>query len=997
MSDSDRRPAHLQRLPLKSFNVAPGDIVGGMVYVMDKPLGIEEGMVGISVDSPDYRAYIKSQIDSLIIGANKNKELQKGFSTKIKKDNDFALLVSNYISTDVSTDSENKRKYEMNLIKAMMADKVHAKKRHPPSWSEFKKVFTTVGELHTIKGLTNYTVNTGMGGLLFEGYKQKCEVQTGDRFFQEIGKLIKNGDKAYMVKQDGKLLLGGTGPGFGKILKTTTGKKYLQPLLNPLVIIATGGLSAVAFGIGALAWRGTYLRNNNPVKTNSDAITEAISTKIAAIKGFTSQEIDTIEGTYQNGAPKIATVVTWSPGCEDLSGRLTGGENNANSVAVKMRNGYPVRINYDNGIIYEVSKKDAKGKPNEYIQYHQDTPGNKSSASKQKYEQAHAISEDSIYGLGESLITLISLGDRDGIGSKGQNKAIVPLDPPHGGFTHQFYGIDFGKAYQKSSPIVGTLQDDFSFVNPGGKDSFKNYSMLYDTSLRDKMKGVYLLAALRGQLTDPQKTLIANEYLASDPVFAEKLRKHPGTDPGINGDIKLLNAEIEKYKDSARKDPKKAAEYTSYATRLEQVKSISQETDAKILAVFKQRLTNTPSEIDLLDNIEKLTAKSAHTTSPDGKVLLNHIRVEREDRIPWQIELNAEAKYRLYCGAKPEDLSGALEKLKAYAKDPSELKNILDTVEISNNKLEIILTQAQLNVFSQALNEVKIAQHRGLKSTYLNPENRTKLQKALNPSTLDIPNERSKEKDEFEALFTTEAGPSARNSLRSSFRNSTSSLFFESYPEDDDSLDESSDFFEPPSSARTSTSSPSRPVRFSSTNSPNSTTSTMLLLQENTPLKTIVDYFATNKELVANHPNIKNIEALQSLSTPTVSSPATAQPKEVKIELENKEKPEQKVDVTVRQNLAGKQVQYYAPKDLSAEDFKFTATEICRLAVFSAKPNAKFDFPKATPENKAILEQVFREAVQEAIAQKIFTDETKPRLKSDPPVPRAPDTRRYST
>src|SRR5690349_9067732 len=54
---------HLNRLPQKSFKVAPGDVVGGMIYIMDKPLGVEEGMIGMSIDSQPYRDYIQSMIE----------------------------------------------------------------------------------------------------------------------------------------------------------------------------------------------------------------------------------------------------------------------------------------------------------------------------------------------------------------------------------------------------------------------------------------------------------------------------------------------------------------------------------------------------------------------------------------------------------------------------------------------------------------------------------------------------------------------------------------------------------------------------------------------------------------------------------------------------------------------------------------------------------------------------------------------------------------------
>jgi hypothetical protein len=52
---------------------------------------------------------------------------------------------------------------------------------------------------------------------------------------------------------------------------------------------------------------------------------------------------------------------------------------------------------------------------------------------------------------------MLSTGDRDGMGKKGQNKAITPLDPPVDNQIYQFYGIDYGKAYVADNPVIKSL------------------------------------------------------------------------------------------------------------------------------------------------------------------------------------------------------------------------------------------------------------------------------------------------------------------------------------------------------------------------------------------------------------------------------------------------------------------------------------------------------------------------------------------------------------
>lgn len=1014
---NEDKPAHLRKLPIKSFDVAPGDVVGGMVFVMDKPLGIEEGMVGISVDSVPYRAFIAEQLMSLIKGNNDNKELQARFNKKITEDSNFRGLIDsvkqhqdNLLAADT--------KHVDKLITAMMSDKKHVTKRHPPSWDEAKKVFTTFGELGTIKGLTTYKVNTGMGGLLFEGYKTDCGVTPGSKFYVEIGKLMAKGDKAYMVKQDGELILGGTGPSLTKILKTTMGKTYLQPLMNPLVVIGTGGLSAVAFGIGAAAWKGYYLRNNNPVKANSDAIVETISTKMAKAKGFAAQEIDTIEGTYDknDNKPKIATIVTWSPGCVDLGGRVTGDESNLGSVAVSY-NDDGIRIKTDkNGNIFQGFEKklengakaiDAKGQP--IIEYFKIDPNNnkKTAITEQDYNNApYTVSDDKIYGMGESLASFIGSGDTDGIGSKGQNKAIVPLDKSKNygsNYTHQFYGIDFGKAYnQNPSPIVGSLRDDFSFEKPSDATlKFSNYSMLYDNPLSDKMKGIYLLAALRGQLTDPRKSEIATEYQKSDPVFAAKLKTYPEPTPGKNSDLALIQKEIEHYEKLAQdagKNKKKKSEYTSYADRLKEVKKTAQETDNQILKVFESRIKLNPAQIDVLDNIEKLTAKKASVISADGKVILNHVQVIREDRIAWQITPPAKEgdKFLLYSEANKADHSEILNKLNKYAEN-SDLKDIIQKIKLNDatGKIEAALTSDEVKLLSEKLTETSVVAARKGDDKFIGAElYRTQEQKdafhnALKQASVQKPAETESNRlnDKLSSILEIDNLEAPKKSTR--LNQSGESLFTveEASPRKRSSIgalgkgDPLEDF------ERRSTSVRSAGIISGDINKNTSFTPsrsgpprTLAVIQD-ASFKELVTYFK-NGDIKTNHPNIKNAEQLKNMDIP--SSVVDIQDRSKRITV-NLNKPgdasDQTIDVTISQAMNTGQVQYYAPKHLSEDDFKFTAAEICKLAVLSSKAGAKFDFSKASPEKQVILKQEFEKAVQEAISNKKFTKETAPSLK----------------
>ncbi|MBS0286874.1 MAG: hypothetical protein JSR17_06230 [Proteobacteria bacterium] len=701
--------AHLTQLPEKSFDVAPGDIVGGMIYVMDKPLGIEEGMVGISVESKPYRDYVlqmQKLLEKIRKGEIKLAEVDKKTYPNIE------ALSRRYQELHTAQNGFHGKNDE-DIINALMQDKVHVKKRHGASLKEFKNVFLSFSKYHEMKGGQSYYVNEGTGGLLFEAYKNKCGIKKKDHFATHIGKLIKDGNDAYMVKQDGQMSLGGTGPGWRKMLKTNTGKS-LQKLVNPFVILLTGGLSALAFGIGMAAWRTYYLVKNKPQVANADAIIEALSTKMASKRGIVSQEIDTINGTYANGTPKVATLVKWAPGCRDLSGKLSGSNDWSSVIVTWDKNDQPVKVD-KHGNILRTKEKDEKGKITSYEKI--DKKGTITPVTKAEYDACHAVSDDRIAGLGESLISFISMGDRDGIGKAGQNKAIMPLHPRQGNKSYQFFGIDFGKAYKAQNPIVASLRDDFSFDNPTGRQSrFVNYSMLYDNPLREKMKGVYLLAALRDKLDPEHKKAIAKEYeQAGDKTFADKLRAYPGSCGGVDCDLQLIKDEVKKYEDLAN-DPNcsraQQQQYTHYADRLKEMHDNARETDDTILNTFAERLNLTPKQIDLLENIEKLTSHRVHTTSPDGKVLLNHLRVDRADRCAWQLAPDNHGTFTLYCQEtnKQNDIKQRLQALNNPVID-----EILSKANIHKGKLMIQgLTQEQLSLLSQHITEQNVAQTRKL-------------------------------------------------------------------------------------------------------------------------------------------------------------------------------------------------------------------------------------------------------------------------------------------
>jgi hypothetical protein len=918
---------YLTQLPPKSSKVAPGDVVGGLIYIMDKPVGVEPGMIGISIDSPSYREYVLSQLKLLERNKHPHKQLQSRFNHYVKKTPGY---------------SELSQEAKIDLL---LQDKKHLQHRYPMTKADAKKIFLSFGKYHEVKAWQTFYENIGTGGLLFHEYEKKLKTSKKDHFASHIQKFIDNGNPVYMVKQDGKMVFGRTGPDVKRLLKTEIGKKMQAPA-NASLAIATGGTSALLAAAGLLGWRAMILKQNTPTNANSAAIIEDVATKLANIRGFSSQDIQTIQGTYANGTPKIATIVTWSPGCGDLTGKLSGGEKDKTNVIVSWdKNGAHLKVDKD-GNILRTKKSEIAGK--EVIGYEKILEdGSVEDVNKEVYEAGLAVSEHRIAGLGESLISFISMGDRDGIGEVGQNKVILELKPPHGNHLYQFFGIDFGKAYEGKNPIIDSLADDFSIINPSNRKSrFLNISILYDTSLRDKMKGVYLLAVLRNKLSDEEKERIAIEYEeGGDKSFADKLRAYPdslfdkygenigmeltGTDAEKlmekqkiqrwikNGDLWWIKKEENKYRELASKasNKKRQKHYSQYADKLSHVYNLAKDADNKVLAVFSNRLHLSPKQIDLLENVEKLTAHKIHVTSPDGKVQLNHLRVEREDRVPWQLT-QENGKFTLHCKAT-KNLDEIKNRL-ALLEDPE----LLSKIKIDNKNLRIEdLTQLELDKLGEQLSEERVASKRSIsgfrtQSMRQSFENRLLLNKALEA-------EKAKSVDPMpeKTHVPKKTEPRKLNNKAKRSKAVTPSFANKQVPSVQD---------------------------------------------------TVLNQHACSTTYLQNH-------ILENQQQYTHLKVSTEAPGSINIDICEDEKA-LPIRAQVNDDITNKTVSYSLNQNISIENFEMACRHICQLAIATAAPFAQFDISVAPSENRAFIQKALDEAIAKAIQENRFDETTKPIL-----------------
>tara|TARA_R110002110_G_scaffold415562_1_gene651044 strand:+ start:5818 stop:8841 length:3024 start_codon:yes stop_codon:yes gene_type:complete len=983
-------PRHLLKLPEKSYAVAPGTLVGGLVFVMDKPCGIEEGMVGISMDSEPYRDFIRDNLQQFNVQ----------ISERLRATNTTPIPKGDKLIDWILKDSQIKKKGFFN-----------------PSYTE-----------------------TGLSGLFFERYKKSLNIDDKEKFYKQIAKLTAAGNKVYMVKQDGPMVLGGSGPTIPRIKMTTTYKKNKKKY---------GSIIANTMALGQRIF---YIFNNKPKAVNEDATVEALSTKIAGAYGMYAQEIDTVEGTYNNGEPKVCTLVTWNNGCNDLSGHLLGGEPYyVGNVCVSSDANQDIRFQPDGSLIYKVTedghtqfKKHTMKDPlesdpakieyitvdsseTEYessvftpikvandgetvvrveliannLKFQKINPDGTTEACEAiDYQNAYAVSDHNIHGMGESLITLLSLGDRDGIGKKGQNKAIMPILDSAGKPTgeYKFFGIDFGKAYADNpNKLLESLCDNFyvdTFDDKGPNTCFPNYAMLYDNPLTDKMKGVYLLAAQKGGvLTDNEIEAIAKDYeVMGEKNYAIKLRAAAKIE-NKDSHLTLVQATIDHARAEIEKPDNKKHKKQLYARlgKLEEMKDIIIANDAKILNIFEKRIHLTPTQINLLDNIEKLTAKTVSTSLRNNtSVRLNHIQVANENRVPWQLKEGIKPDtYELYC----ENIDNLIKPNKQLLIDFLSAQDL--DLEDGGNTIAIKgLTADKIQSLSVALNEETVADKRNLKF-------RTEADRQAFNQKMDIgqvANVTPSETDSLALETTFEVTRNTRVVDNTPESEATFETEMAAGTTNTDDLgtqkDSPSPVFEPETTARKR----AHTQAFPSSNMPPSQQATRrrtLATNFNESTTTVSEQ---NRNIVLQETDI-TLETLkaklsepkmqQDLGIKKVCSRKLDRFKnnpglEIEFEIKDSNQVKQSFKGYAEEIPAAKEgdkpkVEYSMEKNIHKDIEQAEAIQrICELAVATAKPNMEFNL-KDTPKDKR--EIVFK-ALTDAIAQQVginkFSHETAP-------------------
>ncbi len=470
--------------------------------------------------------------------------------------------------------------------------------------------------------------------------------------------------KRYLIKQDYKDpgFIGGVAPSYEDYLRTSTYKAHIKK-----------GNHNKGARFATWASRGRKLLRST-AEENRNAILECLANDVAIAAGMTCQEQSLIFGTYKNGKLKVMTRCLWDDKIGSL-GNIRGNEDTDDHAKLDQEDYQPTLA--DGTPRFKDGRYFVKEGPNGLM-----------------------ISDDSVSDLGEQLTLLISQGDRDVLGSKGSNK-----HKKEG----KFYGLDFGQAYRKTNPLVGSLKDDFTFKQPGSV--FKNMSALTDNSLAEKMKGVHLLNKFVHGIEPPQTVI--DQY---GQAFKDRLNKTKAG--GARNTFDTYIAKFESLKQDAitRGEKKKAKEYSSILMEIKKSKQYSIDANLKILSVFEARLKLTPEQLDVLEAFEKVTSKTS-LRSPDNRILLNYAKVER--RVEWQMHLVG-TKCKLTSIGKPEQLDLIMNKLEDYlTKNGKTMEDLGLNVKVEKNNISVEFEKSTLQHVANIFNELQVQQVKHTADYYL--------------------------------------------------------------------------------------------------------------------------------------------------------------------------------------------------------------------------------------------------------------------------------------
>ncbi|KTD47922.1 hypothetical protein Lqui_2186 [Legionella quinlivanii] len=395
------------------------------------------------------------------------------------------------------------------------------------------------------------------------------------------------------------------------------------------------------------------VRLSDPEVENTNAVLEYFANSVAKAYGMQVQEQELAFGEYSSGKPKIMTACKWEPELRVFEGKLRG------SVKKDLYQGH-------------------------LVQFENKEP---------KTVNGRFLADDSVKDLGQSLPLVLAQGDRDVLGSQGQNKGRVG---------EHFFGFDFGHAYREDNPILDSLKDDFTFIQPADTNKkFKNISAFYDAPMSEKMMGMFYLYRMdpdaAGKVFSLQEQRKIEEmiraYSAKNPDFAMRIAR-----------IQTIDKISDKVKTELSARSNQNVLFDQYVHEVEHAFERASTAHRKMFQIFKQKMLMTPEQVDVLDNLNKLSNPTS-ILSGDGQVVLSHLRImpTKQPALNWKLG-HKDGEYLFHC--EPENRRE--EAYLAFTKYLSRLqdKSLAEMFKLSAEGIRV--PAEHLPQFCKMLNETAI-------------------------------------------------------------------------------------------------------------------------------------------------------------------------------------------------------------------------------------------------------------------------------------------------
>ena len=307
---------------------------------------------------------------------------------------------------------------------------------------------------------------------------------------------------------------------------------------------------------------------------SAGAVTEALANDLSRIMGIPTQDLRIVRGKYSDGHPKIMLQAKYAEGYKDLEKGY-------------IKNG---RIVSPNG---------------------------------EKLEK-----------LGKYKAFFLVTADRDGIGSRGQNKGFAK---------GKFFAIDPGHSLEGNGKYLEvddnlTFKDTFGFST---KPRFNNFSIFDDDTRFAKLQGVINMRDMK-------------ESEKIQALFRDYRKSFDPHEEGISDAERALREKIISQIDVKEKE---------FNESLQKILNVS----ANQIHLYDDLENEGPAvqekAIETNENLEKLTSPTTWV-SKNGTVPLEHLQVNSETRVPWQAHVEGDSIV-YHCD---EPLSAAAKKmLEAFA------------------------------------------------------------------------------------------------------------------------------------------------------------------------------------------------------------------------------------------------------------------------------------------------------------------------------------------